>query len=227
MAEYQVAHIREQGVDLIIIPLNWSFGSKSLSEQKEIIAALQMCAKSAGLAGTVVPVWQSGSHVQFIAPQNWHLFFKSISYEFVLNNINRKLICREERVAMRSSFEAPIRTAKPEETTQLDEAILCATSEALKSEAPDLVQHIDAIASQKPVWSGGHEIGQSMYDRYEVKLPKTTLDSIISALRKIEATHGFNKIFADRQINLLVLLWSRIAPFENQVAIQNFPSQVR
>lgn len=57
IATYDVAHIREEGVDLIIIPLRSSFGHRTTLEQNETTRYLQACASAAGLAGTVVPVW--------------------------------------------------------------------------------------------------------------------------------------------------------------------------
>ncbi len=91
MPSFDVAHIREQGVDVIIVPLDSSFGSKSQSDQNAAIAELQARATSAGLAGTVVPVWDSGGRMAFIAPPNWHPFFQSINLAHVFANINRKL----------------------------------------------------------------------------------------------------------------------------------------
>jgi hypothetical protein len=93
MALYKIAHIREQGVNMIIIPLDPSFGNKSKKQQNEIIDALQDCASSAGLAGTVVPVWQTGSNHGFIAPPKWHPFFKTLSWEAILAGINKELTC--------------------------------------------------------------------------------------------------------------------------------------
>ena len=60
MPRFKVAHIREQGIDLIIVPLDAAFGSKTSEDQQEIIAELQLHASGAGLAGTVVPVWNAG-----------------------------------------------------------------------------------------------------------------------------------------------------------------------
>jgi len=91
MPQFEVAHVREQGVDLIIIPLQSSFGSKSTSDQNQIAAELQLRSRSAGLRGTVVPVWDSGGGMRFLAPQGFHPFFRSISIDFVARNINRKL----------------------------------------------------------------------------------------------------------------------------------------
>jgi hypothetical protein len=94
MQTFDVAHIKEQGVDLIIIPLDRSFQYKPDSEKHQAIAALQTAASSAGLAGTVVPVWDAGAgRTAFIAPQNWHAFFRGVGLAFVAGNINRRLTC--------------------------------------------------------------------------------------------------------------------------------------
>ncbi len=89
MAQFKIAHLREQGVDLIIVPVNNSFAHRPQSEQHEFIAELEDCAHSAGLAGTVVPVWRGG----FIAPQSYHPFFRTFGYDRALRNINRTLTC--------------------------------------------------------------------------------------------------------------------------------------
>ena len=91
MPRFDVAHIREQGVDLIIIPLDSAFGRKTSSDQHQIIEELQMRARAAGLAGTVVPVWDSGGgRMAFIAPPKWHPFFTSLNLAFVATNVNKE-----------------------------------------------------------------------------------------------------------------------------------------
>ena len=92
MPTFKIAHIREQGVDLIIVPLESVFGQKSKSDQDLAIAELQARATEAGLRGAVVAVWDSGGgRMAFIAPPKWHPFFKSIDLSFVAANINRSL----------------------------------------------------------------------------------------------------------------------------------------
>jgi hypothetical protein len=93
MAKFKIAHIRQQGIDLIIVPLESSFGHKSDQDQSETIASLQLYARSAGLAGTVVPIWREGGGHRFIAPPNWHAFFKSLGWNDVMANINKELTC--------------------------------------------------------------------------------------------------------------------------------------
>lgn len=91
MPTLKVAHIREQGQDLIIVPLDRSFEFRSEEEQYETLADIQHAATSAGLRGKVVPVWPSGSRLKFIAPQPWHPFLRSINLTFVRANLNRSL----------------------------------------------------------------------------------------------------------------------------------------
>jgi hypothetical protein len=92
MPRYKVAHVKEQGIDLIIIPLESSFGSKPAQDQQEIMAEFQLRASGADLAGTVVPVWlDSSGRMGFVAPQRWHPFFASLTYDRVLASINREI----------------------------------------------------------------------------------------------------------------------------------------
>jgi len=93
VSTYKIAHLREQGQNIIIVPLDPSFEHKSSSDQKGIVSALQACASSAGLAGTVVPVWQVGSNHKFIAPNNWQSYFKSLSWNAIMRNLNKTLTC--------------------------------------------------------------------------------------------------------------------------------------
>jgi hypothetical protein len=51
MPRLQVAHLREQGQDMIIMPLDSSVGQKVRPDQNAIITELQVRARAAGLAG--------------------------------------------------------------------------------------------------------------------------------------------------------------------------------
>lgn len=94
METFQIAHIREQGVDLVITPLDTEFGLRTQTEQRRIAALLQACAKNAGLEGTVVPVWDNGDgRMAFLAPREFHPFLRTIDLSFVMANINRTLKC--------------------------------------------------------------------------------------------------------------------------------------
>lgn len=92
MPSIKVAHIQQQGVDLIIAPLEPSFEYRPENEQRSVVAELQARATAASLRGTVVPVWDAGGgRMAFLAPTNWHAFFLSISLTFVWANVNRQI----------------------------------------------------------------------------------------------------------------------------------------
>lgn len=94
MTKFKVANFKEQGIALVVIFLDSSFDRKSPDEQSEAVAALQLCATSAGLPGTVVPVWTVGAQFKFIAPKKWHPFFQSPRiYERLLGTVNKELTC--------------------------------------------------------------------------------------------------------------------------------------
>lgn len=91
MPHFRIAHLREQSQDMIIVPLESSFGNKTGDAQNAIVAELQVHARAAGLAGIVVPVWESSGRMSFIAPLPWHSFFKSLSMRGVMQNVNKEL----------------------------------------------------------------------------------------------------------------------------------------
>ena len=94
MPTFDVAHIREQNQDLIIVLVDKSFGLRASAEQNRTQQALQACARSAGLAGTVVPVWDNGDGgMRFLAPRPWHPFFEGLTLAGVAAWVNRTLTC--------------------------------------------------------------------------------------------------------------------------------------
>ena len=89
----KIAHVHEQGVDMIIVPLDNSFRSKTNDEKLKLKDQLQIKASSAGLRGVVVPVWNDSlGRMAFIAPRPWHHFFSNLNMDFVFSNLNRELI---------------------------------------------------------------------------------------------------------------------------------------
>ena len=85
-------HVPEQCVDLSIVPISSSFGHKTRHDQEGVVSEIQFRSRQAGLAGTVVPVWDNGNgRMAFIAPPAWHPFFRSLSLGGVWANVNREL----------------------------------------------------------------------------------------------------------------------------------------
>jgi hypothetical protein len=92
MPTYQVAHINEQGVDLIIIPLDSSFGNQTQAHRSAEIAEFQSRARMAGLRGIVVPVWLDGQEMKFIAPPGLWPFFQGVQYQEILHWLNTEIV---------------------------------------------------------------------------------------------------------------------------------------
>lgn len=89
MQSFDVAHVREQNVDLIIVFVDQRVGRMTDQERAEISARLALCSRSAGLAGFVVLVWPGG----FYADRRFHPFFESAPYELLAMSVNQKLTC--------------------------------------------------------------------------------------------------------------------------------------
>jgi hypothetical protein len=92
MPQFNVAHLREQGQDMLLFALEGSsFHNKSESQQSEILAELQLRANRAGLAGQAAIFWDYGSSGYFRGPRPWHPFLRSVSTSWVVSQANRTI----------------------------------------------------------------------------------------------------------------------------------------
>lgn len=91
MPQFDVAHIREQGQDMLLFPLDSSFHQKPQAAQNSALAELQTRARQAGLAGRAAAIWEYGGRTYTLGPQPWQSFLRSIDVDFVLANVNREL----------------------------------------------------------------------------------------------------------------------------------------
>lgn len=92
MPTFQVAHLRRDGQDVIIVPVDRFFGVRSSAEQARIQEAFQRSAAAADMPGVVVLVWEDASgRMAFRAPPPWHAFFESIDMVYVATALNGSL----------------------------------------------------------------------------------------------------------------------------------------
>ncbi|MFL5487342.1 MAG: hypothetical protein ACJ8AJ_02555 [Gemmatimonadaceae bacterium] len=92
MPTFQVAHLQREGQEVIIVPVDRSFGKRSPAEQGRIQEAFQRSAAAAEMRGVVVPVWEDASgRMAFRAPPPWHEFFRSIDMVYVATALNATL----------------------------------------------------------------------------------------------------------------------------------------
>ena len=92
MPTYKVAHLHEQGQDMIIFPLEAAFGHMTESDKNQELGALGFQANRAGLRGAAVVVWDAGAgRMGFFGPDQWHRYLSSISLSFVMANLNKEI----------------------------------------------------------------------------------------------------------------------------------------
>jgi hypothetical protein len=91
MPHFKVAHIREQGQNMLIFPLDSSVHHKTDAEKAEILDELEMRAHAAGLAGGAVVVWEHGRSFNFMGPRPWHPFLRSIDMGAVMASVNKEI----------------------------------------------------------------------------------------------------------------------------------------
>ena len=93
--KYPVAHIKRSGVDLVIVLLDASFGGMSRPAKSDVLRTLQQHAATAGLRGTVVPVWDNGQgRAEFLAEKQLFPCLKDLTLGLVQSNVNRELLVR-------------------------------------------------------------------------------------------------------------------------------------
>jgi hypothetical protein len=84
--------LREQGKEVILVPLSSRFDHEPEDNQHAMISEIQAAAVGAGLVGKVVPVWPTSSgRTRFISPPQWRALFSGISYRWVKSKVNGTL----------------------------------------------------------------------------------------------------------------------------------------
>ena len=92
MPTFQVAYLRHEDQDVIIVPLDRAFAKRSSGEQARIQEAFQRSAIAAKIPGVVVLVWEDpGGKMSHRAPPMWTEFLKSIDMVYVATALNRTL----------------------------------------------------------------------------------------------------------------------------------------
>src|SRR6476469_3501118 len=92
MPTFQVAYVRHGDQDIVIVPVDCTFGKPPPTEQARIQEAFQRSATAAKLPGVVVLVWEdSRGKMAHRAPPAFNDFLKSIDMVYVATALNRTL----------------------------------------------------------------------------------------------------------------------------------------
>jgi hypothetical protein len=88
MPSIRVVQLREQDQDMVIVIMDPAFARASPTQQEATISQLQTRSDACGLKGTIAMVWDAGGKLDYLVPQPWHGFFRSLTLEDVRSRIN-------------------------------------------------------------------------------------------------------------------------------------------
>jgi hypothetical protein len=93
----------------------------------------------------------------------------------------------------------------------ITEDVLRGIATALGIHAPHLLPTIHNLIRSGLVDGSEGTLGSSIHGKLTASVSWEEGEPILRALESIERTHGYNAVFADRQINWLVICWKQFA----------------
>src|SRR5215213_4584440 len=78
---------------LIVTIVSPAFGKLAENDQRMKMARLQICAETAGLSGTVIPVWKNEDTYEFLTPPEFAEFLTNLQWTEILGRIKGTFSC--------------------------------------------------------------------------------------------------------------------------------------
>ena len=91
MPSIAVANLTEQSQDMVIVIMDKAFAQANPNLQEATIGQLQTRSNACGLKGTVALVWDAGGRMDYLIPEPWHDFFRSITLDDVRQRLNAEI----------------------------------------------------------------------------------------------------------------------------------------
>lgn len=91
--KYNVAHVKHQGSNMVIVVISPRFFRGSSADQKRWFTGIEQCVRSVNLAGQTLLVTNDNGRYFFYGPNNWHNFMRTINMSWVNSRINKSLTC--------------------------------------------------------------------------------------------------------------------------------------
>jgi hypothetical protein len=91
MPHFKLAHIYQQGQNMLLFPLDSGFGHKTSAQRNATLQELEARAHAAGLAGRAAVFWTMGNRTYSLGPAPWRNFLNSFSIGSVLANVNKSI----------------------------------------------------------------------------------------------------------------------------------------
>ncbi len=91
MPSIKVAQLTEQDQDMVIVIMDPAFARASPTQQEATISQLQTRSDACGLNGTIAMVWDAGGKLDYLVPQPWHDYFRSLTLEDLRSQLNAEI----------------------------------------------------------------------------------------------------------------------------------------
>ena len=91
MAKYRVAQLTHEGENVILVPVDRSFGKRAQEHREQELVKLRAAAASTGLNGTVVIIWDSAGSVAAFGPDKWKNFAENLRWTSLRTKMNSDL----------------------------------------------------------------------------------------------------------------------------------------
>jgi hypothetical protein len=89
---FEVAYVKEQATNLIIVLVTPFFRNLSYEQQCTLSGEVQVSARASGMRGQVAFVWMEGAgRMNYWAPKQFEEFFAKLETLALVKSLNRKL----------------------------------------------------------------------------------------------------------------------------------------
>ena len=96
MYKTRLAIFIHQSQEIIVVPLDCSFEERPAWQRKKALDNLQKSTTKAGLVAPVAAVWKVGSKLRFVAPNEWHPFLSTLTWNTIISNLSFAINCHED-----------------------------------------------------------------------------------------------------------------------------------
>lgn len=107
MYKTRLAIFKHQCQEIIVVPLDCSFEERPAWQRKKALDDLRKSTVKAGLVAPVAAVWRVGSKLRFVAPNEWHPFLGTLTWNTIISNLSFAIDCHEDSSRFRLEQVAP------------------------------------------------------------------------------------------------------------------------
>ncbi len=108
MYKTRLAMLTHHGREIIVVPLDCSFEERPAWQRKKALDKLQKSIAQAGLVAPVAAVWRVGSKLRFVAPNEWHPFLGTLTWNAIIASLSVAINCHDDSSRIPLEQSAPL-----------------------------------------------------------------------------------------------------------------------